>query len=558
MMKTICLFAAMMTTAALTTVSAAADDTAKLTLPGMFSSHMVLQREAKIPVWGQAAAGERVTVTLGEKTATTTADANGGWRVTLDPQKAGPVTFTVVAGEKGDGENGRRIEFTDVLMGDVWVCSGQSNMDFKVAGVFDAEKAIAAADHPNLRLCWSPWKQSFEPLDDVRAPQRWEVCTPKVVADFSAVAYFFGRDVLAATDVPIGLVWVSCGWTPSEAWTSREALASDPEIKRDVLDRWDRLVAEYPARQLAHERKLADWKAAKAAAAEAGEPFETPEPAGPFNPDFLHRATTMYNGGIAPLTKLPIRGVIWYQGETNSERAIQYRKLFPMLIHDWRKAWGQPEMPFLFVQIANLFPLQTEPDGGHRDRAELRESQAMALSLPKTGMAVTIDIGDADDEHPRNKQDVGARLALAARAISYGEEKLVYSGPVYESMTVEGDKIRLTFKHVGGGLTTKDGGPSTSLQGFIIAGEDRKFVWADATVAADGKTILVSSKEVAKPVAVRYGWNNNPVISLYNQEGLPASPFRTDDWPGVTTGKTELWIELMMRVQAEKEAEAEK
>ena len=302
-----------------------------------------------------------------------------------------------------------------------------------------------------------------------------------------------------------------------------------------MLDKWDDLIASYPDRLAAYEKKLAEWKAAEAAAKEKGEKFGTPEPRKVGDPMFIHTASALYNGGIAPYTRFPIKGVIWYQGETNADRAIQYRKLFPILINDWRTQRGQPEMTFLFVQIAALGTPQTRP--GVNDRAELREAQMMALKLPNTGMAVTIDIGDEKNEHPKNKQDVGARLALAARAIAYGQ-KIVYSGPIYDSMKIEGDKARISFKHVGGGLVAKGG----ELKGFSITCEDRKFVWADAKI--DGETVVVWSEQVPKPAAVRYGWAMNPVISLCNKEGLPASSFRTDDWPGVTAGKTLLWYEV--------------
>ncbi|HUW32958.1 MAG TPA: sialate O-acetylesterase [Planctomycetota bacterium] len=499
---------------------------AKVTLPEFFSDNMVFQQGVAPTVWGKAGPGEEVTATLGDSTATATTADDGWWSVKLEPISAGGPFEMTVAGQNA-------ITIKNVMVGEVWFCGGQSNMDFKVKDALNAEKDIAAGDFPNLRLCFGRYATAKEPLREPRG--KWAVCTPETVKDYSAVAYFFGRDLHQNLNVPVGLIWVSCGWTPSEAWTSREALAADPEIKRDVLDKWDDLIASYPERKAAYEKKLAEWKAAEAAAKEKGEKFDTPEPRKVGDPMFIHAATALYNGGIAPYTRFPIKGVVWYQGETNADRGIQYRKLFPILINDWRNQWGQPEMPFLFVQIAALGPPQAQPDTN--DRAELREAQMMALKLPNTGMAVTIDIGDEKNEHPKNKQDVGARLALAARAIAYGQ-KIVYSGPIYDSMKIEGGKIRINFKHVGGGLVAKGG----ELKGFSIAGEDRKFLWANAKI--DGETVVVWSAKVPRPAAVRYGWAMNPVISLYNKEGLPASPFRTDDWPGVTTGKTQLWYEM--------------
>ena len=507
---------------------ATAAEEPKFALPTLFGDNMVFQQDAKLPVWGTAEPGEQVTVTLADRTATATAAEDGSWAVSLDPLKAGGPHELTVAGKK-------TVAIKNVMVGEVWFCSGQSNMDFKLSSAINAEKEIAESTNPDLRLGFGRWALGKEPQHDPRCT--WAPSSPEKAKDYSAVAYFFGRDIQKNLGVPVGLIWVSQGWTPSEAWTSREALASDPEIKRDVLDRWDARMADFPARRAEYDKKLEEWKKAGADAKAAGKEFTTREPTKPPDPDFYHRATSLYNGGVAPYTPFPIRGVIWYQGETNADRGIQYRKLFPILIADWRKAWNQPEMPFLFVQIANLGPPQVNPD--QNDRAELREAQMLTMkTVPNTAMTVTVDIGDANDEHPKNKQDVGARLALGARALAYGQ-KIVYSGPVYDSMKVEGSSIRLSFTHVGGGLVARDG----KLAGFSIAGDDRKFVWADAKI--DGGTIVVSSGKVARPAAVRYGWAMNPIISLFNKEGLPASPFRTDDWPGVTTGNIKFWIDTI-------------
>ena len=322
---------------------------------------------------------------------------------------------------------------------------------------------------------------------------------------------------------------------------SREALSADPKIKRDVLDRWDRWVAEYPPLAKAHAEKLAAWRKAERAAAADGKPIPLKPPAPP-NPEFIHQAAALFNGVVSPVIPYGIRGVIWYQGETNDNRAYQYRKLFGMLLRDWRRAWGQGDFPFLFVQLSTVGPPAKTP--GESNWAELREAQAMALSEPNTAMAVTIDIGDGD-VHPRNKADVGARLALAARAIVYGEKRLPYRGPTYQSMTVQGGKIRVTFRHAEG-LVAKGG----RCVGFALAGKDRKFVWANARI--DGESVLVSSAGVPKPVAVRYAWAHNPPNNLYNKAGLPACPFRTDAWPGVTADDTKMTFEVFLEAWRKK------
>jgi sialate O-acetylesterase len=326
--------------------------------------------------------------------------------------------------------------------------------------------------------------------------------------------------------VPIGLIHTSWGGTPAEAWTSAAALAAEPELAPIGKD-WEQKLADYPKSLEKYRNQLDEWHQASLKAETDGKPAPPPPqfPSDPYSSSW--RAAGLYNGMVAPLIPYGIRGAIWYQGESNADRAYQYRKLFPVMIQDWRRAWGQGDFPFLFVQLAG-FVQDWSPK---TTWAELREAQLRTLSLPKTGMAVAADIGDPYDIHPKNKQEVGRRLALAAQAIAYGKD-VVYSGPVYESKTLEGDKIRLRFKHVTGGLTAKGGKP---LKGFEIAGEDRKFVPAQANI--EGNTVVVRSDKVPRPVAVRYAWADYPECSLYNRAGLPASPFRTDDWPGVTADK---------------------
>jgi len=494
--------------------------TAEVRLPSVLSDHMVIQRGMDVPVWGWTEPGAKVTVQMGAHKRVTTATPEGKFLVHLPPMEAGgPYTLTVTSANT--------VWVKDILVGELWICSGQSNMAFALRGVANAEKEIADAKYPRMRLFTVGRTPATEPQDDCKGT--WAACTPQTAAGFSAVAYFFGRDLLKHLDVPIGLINTSWGGTPSEAWTSPETVKKVAAFK-PIVERWQQQIATY-ADQLKkwEENKdalLAKWKdaAAKAKAAGKKPPRKPRAPADPtLNP---HRPSVLYNGMIAPLLPLRIAGAIWYQGESNASRAYQYRTIFPAMIEDWRAHWGEGDFPFLFVQLANFMKPKVEP--GESAWAELREAQSMALRLPKTGQAVIIDIGEAGNIHPKNKQDVGKRLALAARAIAYGE-KITYSGPMYRSMTVEDGKIRLTFDHVDGGLVAKGGG---ALKGFAIAGSDKKFVWADATI--DGDTVVVSSTKVKDPVAVRYDWADNPDGNLYNKADLPASPFRTDDWPGVT------------------------
>jgi len=338
------------------------------------------------------------------------------------------------------------------------------------------------------------------------------------------VAYFFGRELHKELNVPVGLIHTSWGGTPAEAWTRREVLEADADFA-PILKRYDDAVAKYPQAMEQYKQKLAEWKqAVEKAKAEGKKPPRRPR--APFGPGNPHAPAGLYNAMIAPLIPYGIQGAIWYQGESNAGRAYQYRTLFPAMIKNWRDDWGRGKFSFLFVQLANFMKTKPEPD--ESAWAELREAQSMTLALPNTGMAVIIDIGDAVDIHPKNKQDVGKRLALWPLAGIYGK-KLVYSGPIYKSMKADGNSIILSFDHAGGGLVAKGDG---QLKGFSIAGADRKFVWADAKI--EGNTVVVSSEKVSDPVAVRYAWADNPVCNLYNKEGLPATPFRTDDWPGVT------------------------
>jgi sialate O-acetylesterase len=381
-------------------------------------------------------------------------------------------------------------------------------MAMSVSSSANAEWKIAAANYPKIRLFTVERKVAEQPQSDCEGS--WTLCSPETVPGFSAVAYYFGRELHKKLDVPVGLIHTS--------WEKDADFAP-------ILMRYADAVARYPQAKTEYEQKVAQWKeVVKKAKAEKKKPPR--QPRAPRGPGHHHSPAGLYNAMIAPLIPYGIQGAIWYQGESNAGRAYQYRKLFPAMIKNWRNDWGQGDFPFLFVQLANFKAVNPQPS--ESDWAELREAQLMTLALADTGMAVIIDIGEADDIHPKNKQDVGKRLALWALAGSY-RKKLVYSGPIYKSMKVERDKIVLQFDHVGSGLVAGRGG---ALKGFAVAGADRKFVWADARMDSNG--IVVSSDEVSEPAAVRYAWADNPVCNLYNWEGLPASPFRTDDWPGIT------------------------
>jgi sialate O-acetylesterase len=497
---------------------------AEVKLHALFADHMVLQQGVKAPVWGTADPGEQVRITLGSVTAQATADAEGRWKVELGPLEAGgPLEMTA------SGKN--TLTLHDVAVGEVWICSGQSNMEMAVGnsprawgGVYNSEQEIAAGNYPMIRQFTVKKAVAGKPQSDVAG--EWLVASPQTVGEFTAAGYFFGREIHKALGVPVGLIHTSWGGTPAESWTSQQTLLSDPELAGIVESREKELV-EYPQALDKYRDQLSEWRKASRQAEDEGKIVPQP-PKFPNDPrsNPWRRVSGLYNAMLAPLIPYAMRGAIWYQGEANADRAYQYRKLFPAMIQDWRRAWGEGDFPFLFVQLANF----NQDYAPKTSWAELREAQTMTLSLPKTGMAVTADIGDPNDIHPKNKQEVGRRLALAAEAIAYGKD-VVYSGPVYESMKVEGNRIRLSFTHVDGGLR----GKSNPLKSFEIAGADRKFEAAQAKI--EGKTVVVHSAKVAQPVAVRYAWADNPECSLYNKAGLPAVPFRSDDWPGVTEGK---------------------
>lgn len=642
-------------------------------LAAVFGSHMVLQRGIRAAVWGWAQPGETITVSVAGKKARTVTKPDGKWLARLPSLEAGGPHELTVKGKES------RIVLQDVMVGEVWLASGQSNMELPLTCAADAEREIAAAQWPNIRLFSVAKNAVVEPQADVAG--EWQVCGPRTVDTFSAVAYFFGRDLHRALNVPVGLINSSWGGTLAEVWTSREALMASPGLRPMVesyereLPEFDKRMAEFKIRletavnlgypadpgnvgfdqgcadpatvvtdwptmdvpriwqrdglnfsgviwfrkevdipaewagrdltlrlapcdkhdityfnnvqvggigpenpnawctrriytvpghlvkpgrnvmatriysyayaggfvgsrvdmrlALAEDREGAnaiaidgDWQYKVEHNFGVVQPVNANQPLGPGNPNSPY---SLYRGMIEPLVPFGLRGAIWYQGESNADRAYEYRTLFQTLIRSWRKAWGGDPLWFLFVQLANYMATDCRP--GESTWAELREAQTLALRLPRTGMATIIDIGDASDIHPSNKQDVGRRLAQWALSQTYGDTTVVQSGPLFESAQVEPGGIRLRFAYTDGGLVAKDG----ALKGFAVAGRNRKFVWGEAKI--DGDTVIVSSPEVKHPVAVRYAWSDNPVCNLYNAAGLPASPFRTDRWPGLTQPK---------------------
>jgi sialate O-acetylesterase len=647
---------------------------AEVRVPSLIGDNMLVQQGRRVRFWGTARPGERVTVRLAGRAASATADGRGRWQTFLGPFRAGGPHVLTVAGSN-------TLSFRNVLVGEVWVCSGQSNMEWPLAQAEGGAEAAAQASHPEIRLFTVEKKSSAELLEDVRG--RWVVATPEQALQFSAVGYYFGRELHRRLGVPVGLIHASWGGTPAEAWTSREALASRPEFA-PILERYEKELRDLPQLRRDYERRLAEWERryvvadegnrgeglgyadpardragwlrmrlpqlwesaglnldgvvwfrrevevppswagrdlilslgpiddfdityfngerVGATGAETPEAYKSPrrykipgplvksgvnvvavrvhdrlggggfggaaeamtlapeggpaagglalagewdyKPEAAAEPKRLdysdypgprpgpanqNNPSVLYNAMLAPLTLYAVRGAIWYQGESNAGRAYQYRTLFPAMIRDWRAAWGQGDFPFYFVQLANWKARQQ--DSIDSEWAELREAQFLTLrNVPRAGMAVAVDIGDPDDIHPRNKLDVGLRLARWALADAYGR-RIVPSGPLYLSHAIEGDSVRVRFEHAGG-LKTSDG---RAPSGFAVAGADRKFVPAEARI--EGGAIIVRSRDVPNPVAVRYAWADNPEVNLYNAAGLPASPFRTDDWPGLTAGR---------------------
>lgn len=629
---------------------------AEVKLPQIIGNHMVLQQKEPVRIWGWADNREKITIEFNDQKKTVRADNEGNWSVTLDPMTAGgPYTMSI----KGKNE----ITLEDILIGEVWVCSGQSNMEWSVSQANNAEEEIRNADYPDIRIFNVPRNLQVKPVNDIPETD-WHRVSPETIAGFSAVGYFFGRHLHKNMNVPIGLIGSNWGGTVVETWTSKESINSIDDFsgKMEMLDKLDKDELKKAMEEKVKEIKnsipyeqdgLQNGVAVWAAPDFDDSGWETMELPGLWENKYLPSVdgfvwfrktinlseeeannnatlnlskiddsdiawvngnkvgetenqynrersytvpaevlkegenvitvrvedtggggglwgsadnmslsgnnvhlslagdwkyqvspknltlgsskigpndypTLLYNGMIHPIENYTVQGATWYQGESNASRAYQYRTLFPLLINDWRNQFNNPDLTFLFVQLANFMEVKDQPE--ESTWAELREAQTMALELPKTGMAVIIDIGEADDIHPRNKQDVGQRLALGARHVEYGED-IVYSGPMYKSMDVEGDKVFISFDNTGTGLVANN--KFGYLMGFQIAGEDKNWHWAKAFI--DDNQVVVYSEEVDNPVAVRYGWADNPdEANLYNKEGLPASPFRTDSWKGIT------------------------
>ncbi len=507
--------------------SAASGD---VTLPQIISDNMVLE-SAKAVIWGKADPGEKVTVKLGQSAATATADKDGRWSaklVGLKPGTPGEMTVT--------GKNSLTVK--NVAVGEVWLCSGQSNMSmaFKgghspTGGILNFQQEIAAVNNPDLRMFCVNRKSSETPLEAVEG--QWLVANPTSAAfwNWSAVAYFFGRQLQQDLNLPVGVIHSSWGGTTAQAWTPTEILQGDPDFKAAYYDTRLAELAAYPASlEKYNNETLPAWQAKADAAKAAGQPAPNKPRKPILGPGEGGSPSALYNGMLNGLTSYGIKGAVWYQGESNEKDSDRYYRLLPAMINSWRKAWAQPDLPFYIVQLAN-FRAPT-PDPVDCDWANLREAQRLtAETLPHCGLAVIIDIGEEKSVHPVNKQEVGRRLALIAEAKTYGK-KIVYSGPAFDKVQFKGNAAKITFKPgTALGLKTTDGTPAKC---FAIAGEDRKFVWADAKLeAAPGAqpTLVLTAPGVEKPVAVRYAWANNPPVNLVNEAGLPAVPFRTDSWP---------------------------
>ncbi len=531
---------------------------AEVKLHPLFADHAILQRSVSVPVWGSASPGEKVTITFAGQTASTTASSDGKWRVDLKPLTVSETSQDLTA----TGAN--TVTIHDILVGDVFLAGGQSNMGSSLSSG-SAALALPTATDTALRFYSVTKLVAAEPLSTPKG--QWDVSSPEAAKNFSAVAYFCAQEIRRTQKVPVAIINASWGGTPIKTWMSLESLKPEPAIAATLAE-WDAAIAkhnsakDHPELQAAYLMDAKDWEtnvqpafkaALKAHNTEmdalraAGKPTlpgpkpSRPEPEAP-DPIAMPSAskrpsvpTISYNGMIAPLQPYALRGILWYQGEADGSHGMEYRIWLPRLIEGWRNAFGQGDLPFLLVQLPgngkDLTPVAAQ------GMPWTREAQLLAMKLPKTGMAVTLDIGDVNEVHPDNKRFVGERLGIAARGVVYGE-KIVYSGPIYTGCKKEGEKITVDFQSIGSGLMSGQAPwvaasgqplPKDKLVGFYIAGEDKKWVEAEAKI--EGGSVVVSSPQVPNPQAVRYGWANTPQVNLYNHEGLPASPFRTDDWP---------------------------
>ncbi len=479
---------------------------------------MVLQREIANPIWGTANPGEKVTVTLAGNVVSKKSDAKGNWRVKLPPLPAGgPHSLRIQASDDA-------IEIADVLVGEVWFCSGQSNMEWPLANSYGAEVEIATANQPTIRFLSVERNGTDVPQDDIDGT--WQVCSPETAQYFSAIGYLYGKTLNDALDVPIGLIDNSWGGSMAESWVPLETLQADP-LYAPLLDHWKNKVKHFDEEQYnAFLVKFKEWE-------KAG----YPEPGLNWNDTVhpitgQHRPANIYNGMVHPLAGYGIKGVIWYQGESNGERADQYLHLFPLLVKTWREKWGQGDFPFYWVQLADYGAEANDP--GENGWAELRDAQTRSMDvLENSGQAVIIDLGEGREIHPRDKRTVASRLVRWPLAKDYGFD-IAYQSPRYKSMEILENKIRITFEHLSDqGLYSFD---TQEISGFSIAGDDQKFVWAKAKII-DKDTVEVWADEIETPVAARYGWAQNPKVNLYDRNGLPVTPFRTDNWQWWSAGK---------------------
>lgn len=486
---------------------------AQIKLPALISDNMVLQQQSSVALWGWAPPGERITISPGWTTKPVTVAANneGKWLAYVKTGKAGGPYTIHFSGPAV-------VEVKNVLLGEVWLASGQSNMEFFIGktpnpsytGVTNYSEVIKDAEYPAVRQIDVPNKVADGPQEDFRG--HWKMATVRTIDTFSAVAYFFAKEIHKATGYPVGIINATWGGTPAESWTSKEVLQSDTDLKV-ILERYQKAVENFPVENEKYRQALEKWRA-DTSQKKGG------APAAPIGPTHNKSPYKLYNGMIVPIQPYTLKGVIWYQGESNADRAWQYRKLFPALIANWRSDWKAPKLPFYFVQIS---PHRSQPP-------EIRDAQLYVYRhTPFTGMAVTTDNGDSLDIHPRNKELVGKRLSLWALHNQYGRKDILVSGPLYKSMKIEGNKIRIFFDH-SEGLQAKDG----QLTEFRVAGADQNFV--PATAIVEGNTIVVWNESISKPRAVRFAWRNIPRPNLYNKAGLPASPFRTDGWKLRTEG----------------------
>lgn len=529
---------------------------ADLKMAAIFTDHMVIQRDHPVPIWGWADPGEKISVEFSGQTKSTTADADGKWLLKLDAVPASGEGKVLVV--KSETRANLHLQLLDVLVGEVWLASGQSNMAYGLAAAHDAAAELAKANDTQLRFFTVSRTTAAEPQPDLKG--KWAVSTPESAKGFSAVAYFFARSLREKLQCPVAILHSSWGGTAAQTWLSLDALKQEPAFT-GYVSRWDTALTKYREVQAhpewieSYEKDLKQWQAEVAPAFNAAMkeynalkvkgPKPVPSRPEPSNPDPMavpspaarpSTPSVIYNAMIAPLAPFAIRGALWYQGEANGGSGLEYRTLLPRLIGDWRKHWGQGDFPFLVVQLPGWDHATTPPH--EHDWPWVREAQLLtSQTVPRTGLAVGIDVGDPRDVHPTGKLDIGLRLAAAARKIAYGES-IVHSGPIFRSFSTQGSTLRISFTEIGSGLAISEAPwrangveplPKDKLLGFTIAGDDR--VWHEADAKIDGEQVVLSSPNVPKPIAARYGWANAPRCNLYNKEGLPASPFRTDNWP---------------------------